>query len=277
MSCSTFKRILILLLLFAILITAACGGQGEVFISGPVLLRDTLASVDFGIVFRPGDTALRDKVWTTLQLLSEDGTVGRIAGRWFGADMTNIPPNMYGMQLLSDVQTRRLIVGFDPEMAPMSYQNNDGDFVGFDIDLAYALCAHLGWELELVPIDPALWALELQSGSVDVLWGGIAMTADVLAHATSYVLPYMESRQVLVAMYDSGINTLRHLRGRTVALRLDSAAKQALEQNPDFRNRLSGIILHETIHQSLDMLEEGLIDAVIMDEVKANYILGARR
>lgn len=46
-----------------------------------------------------------------------------------------------------------LTVGFDQSYPPYGYVGDDGQFTGFDLDLAKAVCEKMGWELKLEPID----------------------------------------------------------------------------------------------------------------------------
>jgi polar amino acid transport system substrate-binding protein len=54
------------------------------------ILSETLGEEEFGIGFRKNDKALADKVWETLLAMAKDGTVGRIATKWLGADISII-------------------------------------------------------------------------------------------------------------------------------------------------------------------------------------------
>jgi polar amino acid transport system substrate-binding protein len=54
------------------------------------ILEETLGAEEFGIGFRKSDLALADKVWETLEAMSQDGTVGQISAKWFGSDISII-------------------------------------------------------------------------------------------------------------------------------------------------------------------------------------------
>lgn len=55
------------------------------------ILEETLSPEEFGIGFRKRDLALANKVWETLEAMAKDGTVSRLAIKWFGADISIIP------------------------------------------------------------------------------------------------------------------------------------------------------------------------------------------
>ena len=264
---------LICILLLATL--SACSGEREAYVPVPVIVDDVLATYEVGITFHRGNALLRDQVWAALQVLSADGTVGRIAWHWFGFDPTTIPPDAYATQALEEVRERVLIVGFDPASAPNSFFNDAGELVGFDIDLARAVADYFGWELELLPIQFADREFELASGNIDTLWGGVTLT-DAIVGRLYYTAPYMESRQVLVTMSNSGVRNLRRMRGRTLGLLAGSAAELALEENTGFRDRLGTIDPRELLFSALIALEQGQVDAVLMDEAAALYFVVTR-
>ena len=63
-----------------------------------------------------------------------------------------------------------LVLGLDASFEPMGYTNMDGEIVGYDIDLAKEVCARLGVELVVQPIEWAAKELELSSGNIDCIW-----------------------------------------------------------------------------------------------------------
>ena len=62
-------------------------------------------------------------------------------------------------------------VGFDASFPPYGYQEN-GEYVGFDLDLAQEVCKRNGWELVKTPIDWDAKDMELNSGAIDCIWNG---------------------------------------------------------------------------------------------------------
>ena len=71
---------------------------------------------------------------------------------------------------------KQFIVGFDAEYPPYGYKDDNGEYVGFDLDLAQEVCARNGWELVKQPIDWDSKDMELNSGSIDCIWNGFTMT-----------------------------------------------------------------------------------------------------
>ena len=68
-----------------------------------------------------------------------------------------------------------LTVGFDAEFPPYGYQNDEGEYVGFDLSLADEVCRRRGWELKKVPIEGDLKDMELDTGAIDCIWNGFTI------------------------------------------------------------------------------------------------------
>ena len=102
-------------------------------------------------------------------------------------------------------------VGFDAEYPPYGYMDENGDYVGFDLDLAQAVCDLRGWELIKTPINWDTKDMELNSGNIDCIWNGFTMNGREGEYTFS--VPYVDNRQVIVAGEDSGISALGDLAG----------------------------------------------------------------
>ena len=68
-----------------------------------------------------------------------------------------------------------LTVGFDAGFPPYGYMDDNGGYVGFDLDLAQEVCNRNGWELIKRPIDWAAKDMELSSGAIDCIWNGFTI------------------------------------------------------------------------------------------------------
>ena len=98
----------------------------------------------------------------------------------------------------------KVIVGFDNTFVPMGFLDEDGNTVGFDVDLAKETFKRLGMEVEFQPIDWSMKETELNSGNVDVLWNGYSLSPE-RKKIVSYSDPYLQNKQIIVTMADSNI------------------------------------------------------------------------
>lgn len=82
---------------------------------------------------------------------------------------------------LASVQAKgKLVVGIT-EFAPMDYKDADGTWVGFDADLAKAFAESIGVTAEFIVIDWDSKIMELNNGSIDVVWNGMTLDDGVKA------------------------------------------------------------------------------------------------
>ena len=89
------------------------------------------------------------------------------------------------------------VLGLDDAFPPMGFRDEDNNIVGFDIDVAAAVCEKLGVTPEFVEIDWDTKIMELDSKSIDVVWNGMTLTAEVTA-AMNCTNAYCNNAQVVV-------------------------------------------------------------------------------
>ncbi len=161
------------------------------------------------------------------------------------------------------------IVGFDQNFPPFGYVGKDGEFTGFDIELAKECAKRLGQEISLQPIDWDAKDMELSSGNIDCIWNGFTINGREDAYTWSDC--YMNNAQVFVVKSDSGIKSDKDLKGKTVDVQKDSSAESALnsDDNKDLKNSFSQMISVADYNTAMMDLESGAVDAVAMDKFVA--------
>lgn len=259
--------------LLAVCVLTGCSGNQK---AEYVILKDALADEEYAIGFRKADFALRDAVQQALMDLKKDGTVAEISQKWFNEDLSDIPDSFTPSNSKDDSlqkvkESGKLRMGLDDSFPPMGY-DDDGEIVGFDIDLAGEVCKKLGVELELVPIVWAQNVQELNDNNIDCIWNGMSVSDDREA-AMNLSEPYMKNRQVIVTLKGSGIESLADLADKSVILQRGSTASLALDDDPELKASLRGGAATEVENNVLAMyeLQKGNGDAVLMDEVVAQY------
>lgn len=173
------------------------------------------------------------------------------------------------------VDKGEFVLGFDESFPPMGFKDEDGKHVGFDLDVAAALCEVLGVKLVLQPISWAAKELELNSGAIDCIWNGFTMTPE-RQEALSFSVPYLENAQILVVKKDSEAQTLADLNGKALALQAGSSAADALSAAEDFKASLKEIAEFDDNMVALMELDQGGVDAVLMDIIVANYYIAQK-
>ncbi len=167
-----------------------------------------------------------------------------------------------------------IVIGLDVGFAPMGFEQ-DGEIVGFDIDLARAVIEDkMGKSVEFQPIDWGSKEAELNTGKVDLLWNGLSRSPE-REENMALTNSYLKNDQILVVKSGSDIASSADLTGKVLAMQEGSTAEDAwatfkeehADVNPSTVNLLSDNVI------CLTELEQDKADAVLMDSVVAEYYL----
>ena len=180
-----------------------------------------------------------------------------------------------GEETAYDIGYDKLIIGLDDTFAPMGFRDENGDLVGFDVELAQAVAEELGVEIEFQPIDWSMKETELNNGNVDLLWNGYSITEE-RKEQVLFSKPYLNNRQIVVVMADSDIQSLADLNGKVVAAQAESSAVTAIDSMPEIRDTFQELATFETNNDCLMDLEAGRSDAVVADEVLVRYYISQK-
>ena len=174
---------------------------------------------------------------------------------------------------LADVQAKgTFVMGFDEEYPPMGFVDENGDHVGFDIDLAKEVTSRLGVELVLQPIAWDSKELELSGKNIDCIWSGLTMTPERQEQMT-FSIPYLANEQILVVRTDSGITSKDELAGKVLGTQAGSSSVDVLEANPDLKDAVAEVALYDDFVAALMDLKLGGIDVLLIDSVVGNYYI----
>lgn len=190
-----------------------------------------------------------------------------------------------GICCITDVRAkenddRTLIVGFDAEFPPYGYKDDNGEYVGFDLELAEEVCRRNEWELVKQPIDWESKDMELNTGSIDCIWNGFTMNGRENDYTWS--VPYVDNSQVVIVKNDSEIESLEDLSGKVVVVQMDSSAlaaftgEDATEENKKLAESFSELQRVSDYNNAFMNLEAGMVDAICMDIGVAKYQIESR-
>lgn len=171
----------------------------------------------------------------------------------------------------------KLVVGFDQDFPPYGYVGDDGEYTGFDLDLAAEVCDRLGWEVEYMPVNWDAKDLELESGAIDCIWNGF--TIEGREDGYTFTDPYMDNSQVVVVRSDSGIKSLNDLAEKTVMAQVDSAAYYLLVEDGDqskLAETFKGLQTVAEYNSAFLELESGSVDAIAMDLPVAKFQIAGK-
>ena len=176
-------------------------------------------------------------------------------------------------------KTTTFTVGFDAEFPPYGYQDENGEYVGFDLDLAAEVCTRNGWELVKKPINWDSKDMELNTEVISCIWNGFTMQGREDKYTWSEA--YVDNSQVFVVAAASGVQNKEELAGKVVAVQKDSSALAALndEENADniaLRDSFAQLIEYADYNTAFMDLEQGAVDAVAIDIGVAQYQIAQR-
>ena len=167
-----------------------------------------------------------------------------------------------------------LIVGFDQDFPPMGFGGDDGEYTGFDLELAQEVAKRLGLEYKAQPIAWDSKDMELESGNIDCIWNGFTMTGREDDY--TWTEPYMANQQVFVVANDSDINSQADLAGKIVEVQADSSAEAALKEAPELTATFKELLTTADYNTAFMDLEQGAVDAIAMDVIVAGYQIQQR-
>ena len=168
-----------------------------------------------------------------------------------------------------------ITIGFDNTFVPMGFEEMNGQYTGFDIDLAEAVSEKLGFKVQFQPIDWDMKETELQNGTIDAIWNGYSAT-DERREKVAFSIPYMENQQVLVAKKSQQIRSVEDMKDKTLGAQAGSSGYLDFEAQPDLlKNRVKDqkVNQYQSFNEALIDLKNDRIDALLIDRVYANYYL----
>lgn len=167
------------------------------------------------------------------------------------------------------------VVGFDQSYPPYGFVGDNGEYTGFDLDLAAEVAKRNGWNVRYEAIDWDAKDTLLKSGAITCIWNGFTMEGREDKYTFSE--PYMLNGQVVVVKKDKGIESFDDLAGKTVITQVDSAALDVLEGDKASLAATFGRL--DTIgdyNTAFMQLESGAVDAVACDLSIAQYQMSAK-
>ena len=173
----------------------------------------------------------------------------------------------------TDTKNKKVVVGLDDKFPPFGFRDDDGNIVGFDVDLAKETMRRLGREVEFKPIEWDNKEEELRSGNIDMIWNGLEVT-DEREEYMLFSKPYMYSGFIIFVRHSQDeINTKSALAGLTLGIQSDSTAEMYVDHDKEIKTNIRGLELYKDSEQLFKDLMEGKIDAIIADETHGRYYI----
>lgn len=197
------------------------------------IVKDVVvAEEEYGIAARSDGAYTAKMISKTIIDLAKDGTVAAIADKYGLKDSLAIDTTK-NIDLSDEtgkadydkiIASGELVIGYTI-FAPIAYEEGN-ELVGFDIDLAKAVCAKLGIEAKFQIINWNSKVFELNSGAIDVIWNGMTIT-DEIKESTSVTIAYLKNKQVAVVRVEdeAKYKSLDDMKDATICVEAGSAGQ----------------------------------------------------
>ncbi|HEM2548264.1 TPA: ABC transporter substrate-binding protein/permease [Streptococcus suis] len=213
-----------------------------------------------------------------LAAMKKDGTYDQIMAKWLGSSTASADTTDYSSRLsltgsatakATPVKASYTIVA-DSSFAPFEYQDENGNYVGIDMELIKAIAEQQGFTITIQNpgFDAALNAV--QAGQADAVIAGMSIT-DARKEIFDFSDAYYSSNILLAVKNGSDITSYEDLKGKTVGAKNGTASYTFLESNKD----KYGYTLKAFDEASgmYDSLNSGSIDALMDDEAVLLYAI----
>lgn len=179
-------------------------GEGTDFANLKLVEDVSFAPEEYGIAFRKGSDAV-NYVNKAINELKADGTLNTIATKYKLQDLLlgdgtykQVEATESDWEYIKNKGT--LVVGITL-FAPMNYNDENGELIGFETEFAKAVAAKLGLEVKFQVIDWNSKETELASKNIDCIWNGMTITPE-RAENMQVSIPYMQNKQAVVVKAD---------------------------------------------------------------------------
>ncbi|MGN0709629.1 MAG: amino acid ABC transporter substrate-binding protein [Anaerovoracaceae bacterium] len=164
-----------------------------------------------------------------------------------------------------------LVIGLDDTFAPMGFRNKKNELVGFDIDLAKAVCKEMGLKAKFKPIDWTAKEAELNSKKIDCIWNGMSATSD-RQKSMSLSKKYLANR-ILVMTLDPNINVTssKQFKHMKIGTQGDSSALEAIKNDKNYDEFKDNVKEYKTYDEAILDMKAGRVKCIAIDEVYAIY------
>ena len=164
----------------------------------------------------------------------------------------------------------KMVIGYTV-YEPMNYTDADGNFTGFDTELATAVCEKLGVEPEFVEINWDTKVVELDAKSIDCIWNGMTLTDDIMAN-TATTKAYAKNAQVVVVKDGTDYTSTADLADKTVVAEAGSAGEAAIQGDENLSK--ADYVSKSVQTDCLMEVAAGTADAAVLDLTLANAMIG---
>ena len=170
---------------------------------------------------------------------------------------------------LAYVQDKGTLVVGITDFAPMDYKDDNGEWIGFDADLARGYAEYIGVDVEFIEINWDSKEMELENKNIDCVWNGMTLTDGVMeAMETSNA--YCNNAQVVVVNADiaDSIKSVEDCMDLSFVVEAGSAGEEMANENG------FDAMAVETQADALMEVAAGTAQACVIDSLMAGAMIG---
>ncbi len=164
----------------------------------------------------------------------------------------------------------KMVIGYT-EYAPMNYTDEDGNFTGFDTELAILTCEKLGVEPEFVEINWNTKEVELNAKSIDCIWNGLTID-EKRKQEMEITKPYVKNAQVVVMKEGADYESTKSLIGKYVSAEQGSAGEKTIQNDENLKQ--ANYVPKTLQTEALMEVKAGTADAAVLDLTLAKTMTG---
>ena len=168
-------------------------------------------------------------------------------------------------------EEKKVVVGIDPDYPPMGFTDENGRPAGFDVDLANETFKRMNYRAEFKPIDWANKEAILNSGQIDLIWNGLAVSEE-RQKSMLFSNPYLNGQEVIVTLKDNdSIMKEEDIAGKIVGMQRDSGVEEYFAEDRHLLDSVQTMRTYIDVPTAVSDLIDKKIDAFICDELVGRY------
>ena len=225
---------------------------------------------EFRVAFRKDDP-LCEIITAAMEELAAEGHLTRLSTQYLGMDFSCMPAQENALQNVDAeiASGRKLRIGVQDGVAPLSSSREDGSFTGLIPDLCQLVSEKLGWTFEYMVINSESVAAELGSGNIDCAWMAASFSE---SQKTCSLSPgWLRNSHQLVVRSDSGIKRKTGLKDKVVGM-TDATSFAALKES-GLDQKIATVWYYEDLTACFSALASGDCDAVVVDSIVSGYYI----
>jgi len=232
------------------------GDYGDLYIVEDI----ELANTQYAVGFRKGSD-MPKKFTDVGKKMMDDGTTDSIIAKH---DLSELFSSSDSSDSANILGLKKLVVGIEGDTPPMSFYDENGTLVGFDVEFSKAICTKLGIDVEYKVINWNEKVDDLNTHSIDCICNGLSVTEDRRQYI-KYSRVYLNNKQVVIIRKSdaSKYKDAQSLISARVASQVGTTNEQAITEDPYLSQaKYTGF---STQDEAFAALREGKVDALVTD------------